>query len=253
MNLNMPKFNNSKALIVEDNPINRKMLKHTLKNIGIVSDIAENGQIGFNMAKKIKYDIIFMDIQMPVMNGIETTKAIIEYENRNSIPHTPIVAVTANALRGDRDRYLKEGIDEYIPKPINLDDFFSILRKILAHKLIQNPKKVLIYRDTKVEARILEEIVKQLDFNAKVIESLDELLKNIEIEKFDILLTDRVKSDDIHNRIVENIKNRKIPSVLFIDKDTEISTRDREVYSLIKDKFTNYQDIKSSLTTLINQ
>jgi len=78
-----------KALIVEDNPINRKMLQHTLKNIGIESDSAENGLIGFDMAKKERYDVIFMDIQMPVMNGIEATKAIIEYEKSNSIPHTP--------------------------------------------------------------------------------------------------------------------------------------------------------------------
>ncbi len=138
------------------------MLKHTLKNIGILADIAENGQIGFDMAKKFRYDIIFMDIQMPVMNGIEATKAIIKYERDNKIEHTPIIAVTANALKGDRDRYLKEGMDEYIPKPIILDKFFSILRDILADKILADKKRALIYRETKIEARILEEIVKQL-------------------------------------------------------------------------------------------
>ncbi len=101
MNLNIPRFNDLKALIVEDNPINRKMLKHTLKNVGIISDIAENGQIGFNMAKQNRYDIIFMDIQMPVMNGIQATRAIISHEKKNKIPHTPIVAVTAH-IKGER-------------------------------------------------------------------------------------------------------------------------------------------------------
>ncbi len=90
MSSKIPRFDNLKALIVEDNPINRKMLQHTLKNIGIVSDTAENGLIGFDMAKKGRYDVIFMDIQMPVMNGVEATKAIIEYEKSNSF-HTPLL------------------------------------------------------------------------------------------------------------------------------------------------------------------
>jgi|AAUQ01.1.fsa_nt_gi CheY-like chemotaxis protein len=251
MGFNLPKFNNLKALIVEDNPINRKMLKHTLKNIGILADIAENGQIGFDMAKKFRYDIIFMDIQMPVMNGIEATKAIIKYERDNKIEHTPIIAVTANALKGDRDRYLKEGMDEYIPKPIILDKFFSILRDILADKILADKKRALIYRETKIEARILEEIVKQLDFEIIISDSVDELIENIEYESFDILLTDRVKPDIVHEQIGKRLEEKSIPSILFIDKDTVVSGIDKARFSLIKDKFTNYNDIKDSLNSLI--
>ncbi len=100
MENNLPIFNNINALVVEDNPINRKMMKYTLKNIGINCDIAENGQIGFEMRKKKEYDVIFMDIQMPIMNGIEATKAILDYEEKNNLTHIPIIAVTANALNG---------------------------------------------------------------------------------------------------------------------------------------------------------
>jgi len=146
---------------VEDNPINRKMLQHTLKNIGIVSDTAENGLIGFDMAKNGRYDVIFMDIQMPVMNGVEATKAIIEYEKSNSLPHTPIIAVTANTSTGDT--YLKEGLDGFVPKPVNLDRFISVLKDILGDKIKESPITVLIYKRTKIESRILEEIVKQLN------------------------------------------------------------------------------------------
>jgi len=91
MSSKIPRFDNLKALIVEDNPINRKMLQHTLKNIGIVSDTAENGLIGFVYGKKGEYMyVIFMDIQMPVMNGVEATKAIIEYEKMYPL-HTPLL------------------------------------------------------------------------------------------------------------------------------------------------------------------
>ncbi len=75
MSSKIPRFDNLKALIVEDNPINRKMLSNTLKNIGIVSDTAENGLYRVDMAKKGGDMMsIFMDIQMPVMNGVEATK-----------------------------------------------------------------------------------------------------------------------------------------------------------------------------------
>jgi len=82
----IPTFANTKALIVEDNPINQKMIKYTLKNIGIDCDIANNGQIGVDMYLKGNYDIVFMDIQMPIMNGIEATKAILKYEKEKNLP-----------------------------------------------------------------------------------------------------------------------------------------------------------------------
>ena len=250
MKSNIPRFENLKALIVEDNPINRKMLKHTLKNIGIHSDIAENGQIGFNMAKQNQYDIIFMDIQMPIMNGVEATKAIINYENENQLPHTPIVAVTANALKGDRERYMSEGMDEYVPKPVNLQNFFEVLKKILAHKDISNKKNVLIFKETKIEARILEEIIKQLDYGVKRVDNIYDFL-DTNLKSFDITLMDRVTSDVLHDKITQKIENAQIPSILFIDKDIEVSSKDRKIYSYIKDKFTNYKEIENSLKKLI--
>jgi len=250
MNSNIPRFNNLKALIVEDNPINRKMLKHTLKNVGIISDIAENGQIGFNMAKQNQYDIIFMDIQMPIMNGVEATKAIINYEKENKIPHTPIVAVTANALKGDRERYMSEGMDEYVPKPVNLQNFFSVLKKILAHKDISDQKRVLLFKETKIEARILEEIVKQLNYEVKSVRDIDEFL-DVNLKNFDIVLTDRVTSNNTYFKIIEKIESAKIPSILFIDSDIEVSSKDKRVFSMIKNKFTNYKDMENSLRELI--
>ena len=118
-----------KALIAEDNHINIKIMQYSLKSIGISSDIAENGKIAYEMRIKNQYDIIFMDIQMPMMDGIESKNAILKYEREHSIPHIPIVAVTANALKGDRERFLTGGMDEYISKPINIDKFTTVIKK----------------------------------------------------------------------------------------------------------------------------
>jgi CheY-like chemotaxis protein len=140
----IPTFLNLKALIVEDNPINQKMIKYTLKNIGIDCDMADNGQIGVDMRLRNNYDIIFMDIQMPIMNGVEATQTILKYEKEKNLPHIPIVAVTANALKGDRERFLSEGMDDYVSKPINFNRLVTVLRKFCSNKQISNDTKDIL-------------------------------------------------------------------------------------------------------------
>ena len=121
-----------KALIAEDNPINQKLLQTTLKSLGIESDLANNGLEAFNKytINPDKYDVIFMDVQMPVMDGLEATQEILEFEQEEEIPHTPIIAVTANVLKGDRERFLGAGMDEYISKPISKDALLKILERV---------------------------------------------------------------------------------------------------------------------------
>lgn len=107
-----------KVLLVEDNPINQKVAGIYLKRLGFDMEIAENGKIGVEKFSHNDYDIILMDINMPVMDGFQATFLIREIE-RNEKPgtRTRIVAVTANALKGDRERCLQVGMDHYISKP----------------------------------------------------------------------------------------------------------------------------------------
>ncbi len=123
-------------LVVEDNIINQKLITSILKGIGISVDVANNGLEGFEKRKANSYDMIFMDIQMPIMDGVEATKSILNYEKAESEKHIPIVALTANALLGDRERFLSEGLDEYISKPIVMTELLYILHKFLADKLV---------------------------------------------------------------------------------------------------------------------
>ncbi len=125
---------NGRVLVVEDNIINQKLIKNILQGMGLEVEIANNGLEGFEMRKNRKYDLIFMDIQMPVMNGVEATHEILNYERNEELPHVPIVALTANALKGDRERFLEEGLDEYISKPINMSELIYILNKFMKDK-----------------------------------------------------------------------------------------------------------------------
>ena len=128
-------------LITEDNIINQKLIKRILNEYGITVDIANNGLEAFEQRRAKKYDLIFMDIQMPVMNGIEATLEILEYEKDENIPHIPIVALTANALKGDKEKFIAQGMDEYIAKPIETSELLYILNKFLSDKVSYKEKK----------------------------------------------------------------------------------------------------------------
>ncbi|NPA59270.1 MAG: response regulator, partial [Epsilonproteobacteria bacterium] len=130
------KFKDLHALVTEDNVINQKLIKRVLEDFGLQVSIANNGKEALNILEKEhdKFDIIFMDIQMPVMGGIDATQHIIEFEKEKGLKHIPIVALTANALQGDREKYLNAGMDDYVSKPIELKSIQNILKKYFLDK-----------------------------------------------------------------------------------------------------------------------
>jgi len=121
---------NLSVLVVEDNPTNLKVAQLILKPFITAFDSAENGLIAFEKFKTNKYDVIFMDIQMPVMNGYEATKSIRDYEIENNLTPVKIVAMTANAMKEDVEQCLSSGMDEYLSKPFRRDDMFRIIERL---------------------------------------------------------------------------------------------------------------------------
>jgi CheY-like chemotaxis protein/signal transduction histidine kinase len=119
------------VLVVEDNLINQKIVVLSLKKLVRNIDVAENGKEALDKFGTSKYDIILMDIQMPVMDGLIATKKIREIEaSTNS--HTPIIAITANALHGDRETCLSAGMNEYLAKPFQVEVLIDKMKKLLS-------------------------------------------------------------------------------------------------------------------------
>ena len=113
---------NIKLLLVEDNIVNQKVAVSMLNKIGLKSiDIAEDGKKAVSMAQYKPYDLILMDCQMPVMSGYEATGMIRKWEMTQHLPRLPIIAMTANAMTGDREKCLAAGMDDYLSKPIKTD------------------------------------------------------------------------------------------------------------------------------------
>ncbi len=126
----------AKGLVAEDNVINQKLIKRTLEDLGLEISLANNGLEAFEKRKNNDFDVIFMDIQMPVLDGMEATQEILDYEEDFNKPHVPIIALTANALKGDRERFMDIGMDEYTTKPLVRTEIIAILNKFISNKII---------------------------------------------------------------------------------------------------------------------
>jgi signal transduction histidine kinase/CheY-like chemotaxis protein len=113
-------------LLVEDNPVNQQLMRAILGRMGHEVVLAENGQEALDAIEKRAFDIVLMDIQMPVLNGLEATRAI-----RAKGGDIPIIAVTANAIKGDSDKCIEAGCNDYLSKPINKDKLKDVIRRHL--------------------------------------------------------------------------------------------------------------------------
>ena len=122
---------NAHVLIVEDNKTNQMLMKMMLDDFGITYDIADDGAIAVEKFSSANYDCILMDENMPNINGIKAAKQIREIEQIEQRKVTPIVAVTANSLSGDRERFIDAGMDDYVSKPYTEEDITRVLKKYL--------------------------------------------------------------------------------------------------------------------------
>ena len=134
-----PHFRNTHILVVEDNPVNIMVASELLESYGCRITPAGNGLEALVMFNKSDFDLILMDCQMPEMDGFEATKNIREIEHEHSMTSTPVVAFTANAMQGDKEKCISAGMDDYISKPINQNELEKTLAKWLPHKLSKSP------------------------------------------------------------------------------------------------------------------
>lgn len=130
-NENISSIECRKILIVDDNAINRKVAEMTLGKLGHNTETAINGIEAYHKFLNEDFDVILMDVQMPEMDGLETTTLIRKYERDHELKKSiPIIAMTAAAMKGDKERFLDSGMNEYISKPFKIKDIKIVLRKL---------------------------------------------------------------------------------------------------------------------------
>ena len=223
-------FNNINALVAEDNNINQKLIKHVLDGLGIEVTLANNGAEALELRQANEYDIIFMDIQMPVMGGIESTQAILEYESQEDKRHIPIVALTANALSGDREKYINAGMDNYLSKPIALEQLSLLLEELFPNNIDGDVVAV-------VKERIIETVERVVE-TPKEIEEIEEIEEKTPIVEEEIV-EPKDNKDVLLFHPVGLIGNLYKNMMVKLNMDTDIVKVDEEFMDKLEN--TNYK------------
>jgi signal transduction histidine kinase/CheY-like chemotaxis protein len=134
-----PDYREKTVLLVEDNRVNREMALEMLAKFGIQAECAEHGRAAIDMMATSRFDLVLMDCQMPVMDGFTASRLLRQSMQAGDTPATPIIALTANAMRGDRERCLEAGMDDYLGKPLRMQDMQKMLARWFASTHTEPP------------------------------------------------------------------------------------------------------------------
>jgi CheY-like chemotaxis protein/HPt (histidine-containing phosphotransfer) domain-containing protein len=224
--LNKDFIKNTRILLVEDNDINRLYAGSILKMWGCIFDTAENGQVAVDKQKQNQYDLVLMDIQMPIMDGFEATRLIRKEEGPKG--KVPIVALTANATKRDIDKCMAEGMNDCLTKPFTQDDLLKILNKHLVDQKIDS-ETILINGTASVGSHAdLSYLEKVSGNNKSFVKEIAETIINsipVSLQEMEILIKDKNWSEVA--RVAHKIK----PSVTLIGLNklkTTISSLEEE-------------------------
>ncbi len=190
-----------KVLIVDDNPLNQEILKKLLENLGLEVDIAASGKEALFKIRNEEYHLIFMDVQMPDMDGMEVTRRLKRGDAGEKAQKIPIVAFTANAMKEELQRCFASGMDDYLVKPIFVDRLISILRKWL------------FYEETGERSR--EESLKE---GARIFDIdglLDRTLRDVDVSK-KVLLTFLGASSELLQRLQKSLEAKNMKEVALL-------------------------------------
>ena len=177
-----------KILVAEDNANNQLLIRLILEEFGLEVTIVENGKLAVEINEEENFDLIFLDINMPVMDGIDALKHIRKYEQDRQ-EHTPIIALTANSIKGDREKYLKEGMDDYLSKPIKNKELSELLSLYLNNtnkvsNIIEDKKNLSVKAISSklgISENIAQKVIDRFKLNiSKDLDEMEVIIKSAE-------------------------------------------------------------------------
>ncbi len=226
----------AKVLLAEDEPISRILIETLLEQAGLHIDVAENGKQAVEEALTGKYQAILMDVQMPVMDGLEATREIRNHERQHG-GHLPIIALTAHAMHGDREKCLQAGMDDYLTKPLGKSELFDVLTRYLTNT-------ALVVDGDPVSQQMVVELLIESGWRVTIAESGRSAMYEASLSPFDLILLDTamVQGDGVETaKIIRRLEEYSGRQALILgiessDADEELEKKYREsgVNSFIK-------------------
>ena len=201
-------------LLAEDNPINRKLIEAILKRINLSCDIAEDGEQALEKILKNNYYLVLMDIQMPKLDGPQVLNRA---KSQTDLKDTYIIALTAHAIKGDKEKYLSMGFDDYISKPIDIKQFTAKITSLLEKYQHKNPESQQTVTISSSNQERLKKIIETLEVNRKIFnpktvlkiaEELRKMEGTSELQKISLSLSSAAESFDESalENIIETLK-----------------------------------------------
>ena len=243
----MPK----KILVVEDNEQNRILMRQILKYHGYEVLEAVDGADGLKMAREHMPDLILLDLQMPVMGGFAVIR---ELRKTPELSKLKVMAVTSFAMKGDREKALEAGFDEYVTKPIDTRKFVEIVKTILPGENMTPPKKpiVLCVDDEPANLKLLENILVPRGYEVVSAADGEDALKQIKTRTIDLVLMDLMLPGmdglQVSRKIKDNKKYRSIPIIMLTAHtgvESYIKSLSNEVYAYIQKPFETEELIRT--------
>ncbi|SOB59200.1 PAS/PAC sensor signal transduction histidine kinase (Modular protein) [Pseudodesulfovibrio profundus] len=249
--ITMPKL---KVLLADDNELNRQLASTLLEEQGHQCVKVENGALALEALKTEHFDVVLMDVQMPVMDGVSATRAIRTPNSGVLSPDIPIVALTAHALMGDRERFLEAGMTDYIAKPIKIDEFYSTLaRVVLGREVKQKKRAVAAKKEVASETFDRQTALDMLGGRKDLLTRMDEIfIRDVPGELEDL----RNNINDMHwedaQRMAHSIKgsSRTVGASRCgaVAEQMEFFCRQRDGVSASKELKTLESEVESALT-----
>lgn len=214
-------LSNLRVLVAEDHKVNQFLIKAIFRNWNVEPDIAENGIVAIEMLKKNKYDIVFMDKQMPEMGGVEATKIIREKLKLD----VPIIALTAAALKGSKEQALESGMNDYITKPFETDDLLNIINKYVKNTSTnrtssdESNENIMKPETTQKKLYGLKSLSRMFNDNQESIKGMIQLFIDTTIPILTEILTEYQQNNYIN---IGELAHKLKPSIDFMEIDTLI-------------------------------
>lgn len=192
-------FDRVRVLLVEDNRINREFVVEMLENMGCFVTSAENGLVATQKITSDNFDLVFMDCQMPEMDGYEATRVLRRMSEDGDIKRIPIVALTANAMKGDREKCISSGMDDYITKPVKRENLVDTLMKwIPSHRRsaerntqsIGRTQRILVVDDNHTHQAYVCEMLMNMGYEAASASNGKDAIKSLLEKSYDLVLLD---------------------------------------------------------------
>lgn len=151
-------YKNKKVLIAEDNPNNQKLMEVILNKLELSCTLANNGEEAIEAYRNDHFDLVLMDVNMPVLDGVQATKQLLKEQEEDNLYKAPIIALTANSIEGDREKYLEEGMDDYLSKPVNFKKLSEVLDKYLLEGIFIEKPANTFNKEHLIEDLMLDEV-----------------------------------------------------------------------------------------------